>query len=615
MRRTPTWERLVLLGIVAMAALSYVWGLDANGWANAYYSAAVQAGQHDFVALFFGSADWGNSITVDKPPLSLWVIGLSVRLFGLNPWAILLPQAAMTIASTLLIYRLGRLHLPASSALLSTAVFASTPITVLLARYNNPDPLMVLLMLSAFYAGIRATESGRSRLLYLAACLLAMGFLAKQLQAFLVLPAIILVFLAYSSFAWRKRLVTLLLAGLILVAGSLAWPLAVDLTPPASRPYIGGTATNSMIELTLGYNGLDRVLKQEEDPSLALMPEEMRGIDSDAGFFRLFNANYGQESGWLLIPSLLACVAITVQLLRGRYRRSKSIFAAGAVSWMLTTYFVLSFMGSSFHSYYTASLAAPLALCLGLGGELLFASGRTLLSRLGIGLAVVTSCIFSHAMWQMSGQYVAWLGQVLLYAGLVSAAAIMLPAPRKWIAQAASWLAIGSLLVGPIYCSVITLGVPQGGSNPLSGGVVSNPTSLSRFLQGVKVRDPAWATGLAIGNSPPPGVAEVLRTADPECTWAAATYPAQTAARFQLEVGRPIMPIGGFAAQDPSPTLEQFQHQVLSGRLCYLVEQPEQLRVPGNSSELVAIDDWVRSTFRAHEIDGVKVYDFKQQSS
>lgn len=610
-RGTSAWERWALLGIVAVAALSYIWGLDANGWANAYYSAAVQAGQHDFASLFFGSADWGNSITVDKPPLSLWVMGLSVRLFGLNSWALLLPQAVMTVASTLLVYRVGRPHLPASLALLSAAVFAITPITVLLARYNNPDPLMVLLMLSALHAGIKATAAGRSRLLYAAACLLALGFLTKQLQAFLVLPAIILVFVIYSAFAWRKRLLTLLLAGLILVGGSLAWPLAVDLTPTEARPHIGGTATNSMIELTLGYNGLDRVLQQEEDPSMALMPEDMRSIDSDAGFFRLFNANYGQESGWLLVPGLLACGGITVQLMKGRYSRNKSIFAAAAASWMITTYVVLSFMGINFHSYYTASLAAPLALCLGLGAELLFTSGRTALSRVGIGLAVVTSCIFSHAMWQMSESYDAWLGHVLLYSGMISAAALTLPAPKKWIADAASWLAIGSLLVGPIYCSAITLGSPQTGSNPLSGGVVSNPTSLSRFMQGIKERDPAWATGLAIGYSPTPGVAEVLRTADAECIWAAATYPGQTAARFQLEVQRPIMPIGGFAAQDPSPTLEQFKQHVLAGRLCYLVEQPEQLRVPGNSRELMAIQDWVRSTFKMQEIDGVKVYDLR----
>ncbi|WP_200951910.1 glycosyltransferase family 39 protein [Arthrobacter sp. Soil736] len=593
---------------MASAAVLYVWGIAGNGWANAYYSAAVQAGQYDPVSFFFGSSDWGNSITVDKPPLSLWVMGLSVRLFGLNTWALLLPQAAMTMASTLLIYRLARRHLPTSAALLSAAVFASTPITVLLARYNNPDPLMVLLMLSALYAGIRATESGRTRFLYLAAFILALGFLTKQLQAFLVLPAIGLVFCFYAQKAWRTKVASLFLAGLVLAVGSLAWPLAVDLTPPSSRPYVGGSATNSMFELTVGYNGINRVVQHKDDPSVALIPQELRSIETDAGLFRLFNSNYGQEIGWLLLPALLACIAIVVKVLRGRYSRNKSILAVASVAWMFTTYLMLSFMGNSFHSYYTASIVAPLALCIGLGAELLTSPRQSHLSRIGIAAAVVSSCIFSHAMWQLSDAYPQLLGIGLLLLGLLAGALLSVPAPWKWVPRLAAWLAIGSLLVGPAFCSTIALATPQEGSNPLSGGLSRSPNTLSRFLYGVKQGDPAWASGLAIGVTPSPVLAEYLRNASAECTWAAATYPGQTAARFQLEIGRPVMPLGGFAAIDPSPTLVQFKEWVQAGRLCYLVEQPEQLKVPGNGAELLAIHEWVANTFRAEKIDGVTVY-------
>jgi 4-amino-4-deoxy-L-arabinose transferase-like glycosyltransferase len=602
------WEPWALAGILVSAAVLYVWGIAGNGWANAYYSAAVQAGQHDPASFFFGSSDWGNSITVDKPPLSLWVMGLSVRLFGLNTWALLLPQAAMTMASTLLIFRLARRHLPTSAALLSAAVFASTPITVLLARYNNPDPLMVLLMLSALYAGIRATESGRTRFLYLAACILALGFLTKQLQAFLVLPAIALVFCFYAQKAWRTKVASLFLAGLVLTGGSLAWPLAVDLTPPSSRPYVGGSSTNSMLELTVGYNGINRVLQHKDDPSVALIPQELRSIETDAGLFRLFNSNYGQEIGWLLLPALLACIAIVVKVLRGRYSRNKSIFAVASVAWMIITYLMLSFMGNSFHSYYTASIVAPLALCVGLGAELLTSPRQSHLSRIGIAAAVVSSCIFSHAMWQLSDAYPQLLGFGLLLLGLLAGALLSVPAPWKWVPRLAAWLAIGSLLVGPAICSSIALATPQEGSNPLSGGLSRSPNTLSRFLSGVKQGDPAWASGLAIGVTPSPVLAEYLRNASGKCTWAAATYPGQTAARFQLEIDRPVMPLGGFAAIDPSPTLVQFKEWVRAGRVCYLVEQPEQLKVPGNSAELLAIHEWVVNSFRAEEVDGVTVY-------
>ena len=606
--RKPAWERWILSGILASAAVLYAWGLTSNGWANAYYSAAVQAGLHDPASFFFGSSDWGNSITVDKPPLSLWVMGISVRLFGLNTWSLLLPQAAMTMGSAHLIYRLARRHLTGPAALLSTAVFASTPITVLLARYNNPDPLMVLLMLSALYAGVRAAESGRARFLYLAACFLALGFLAKQLQAFLVLPAMALVFYVYAQKAWRTKVSSLILAGLVLAAGSLSWPLAVDLTPPQFRPYVGGSTTNSMLELTLGYNGINRVLQHQDDPSVALIPQELRSIGTDAGLFRLFNANYGQEIGWLLLPALLACIAVVVKVLRGKYSRNKAIFAVASVAWMITTYVMLSFMGNSFHSYYTASLAAPLALCIGLGSELLTAPGRSPQSRIAMGLAVVSSCIFSHAMWQLSASYPQQLGMGLLILGLLAAALVSVSPPWIWTHRAAAGLTIGSLLIGPLFCSTMALTTPQEGSNPLSGGLSRNTNTLSHFLSGVKNGDPAWASGLAIGVTPSPVLAEYLRNASAQCTWAAATYPGQTAARFQLEIGRPVMPLGGFAAIDPSPTLVQFKELVHSGRLCFLVEQPEQLKVPGNSPELQAIHSWVLDTFRAEQIDGVTVY-------
>lgn len=586
----------------------YVWNLDQNGWANSYYAAAVQAGQYDLKAFFFGAADWGNSITVDKPPLSLWVMGLSVQIFGLNPWAMLLPQVFMTMASTFLVYKILRESFSGTAALLAAVVFAATPITVLLGRYNNPDPLMVVIMLGALYAGVRSAGSGRTRLLYVAAALLALGFLTKQLQAFLVLPAICSTFIIFSRLAWRKRIESAALASLLLIAGSLSWPLLVDSISPSQRPYVGGSHTNSMLELTLGYNGLDRVIQQDEAPSAALIPEELRSVATDAGLFRLFNANYGQEIGWLLLPAIVASAAILVLLLRGGYDRKKSIIACASSTWFLTTFLVLSFMGNNFHSYYTASLAAPLALCIGLGADILFQHRRSPISRILLATTLVVSSIFSRAMWQLSSAYPDWLGSALFYIGLSAAAMLSVPAPKAWMTRLAKSLAIGAFLVGPLYCSAITLASPQEGSNPLSGGLSNNPNTLSQFLHGVKHKDPAWAFGVAIGNKPTPGLADLLQKARSGCIWAAATYPGQTAARFQLEVGRPVMALGGFAGVDPSPTLQQFQDQVASGRVCFLVEQPEQLSVPGNSQELRSIQEWVSKNFRAEKIDGVTVY-------
>ncbi|MGO4583835.1 ArnT family glycosyltransferase [Arthrobacter sp. 2RAF6] len=611
--RSPTpvarREKVTIAFLLLSTAFLYLWKLDQNGWANAFYSAAVQSGEHDFTAFFFGSSDWGNSITVDKPPLSLWIMGLSVRLFGLNSWGLLVPQVIITLTSTLLIFVLIRRYFPASAALIAAAVFAYTPITVLLARYNNPDPLMVLLMIAALYTGTRAAETGKLKPMLLASGFLALGFLTKQLQAFLVLPAIAIVFLTFARLPWRKKFLGLALAGCLVAACSLAWPLAVDLTPAQSRPFVGGSTGNSMIELTLGYNGIDRVVQHADDPSLSLIPQEFRSMGSDAGFFRLINLNYGQEIGWLLMPALLSCVVITWAIATRRFERHEAILSAAAVLWFVTTYLVLSFMSQGFHSYYSSSLAPPLALCVGIGARLLLSGAKTVLGRIWTTGALVASFIFANAIWRISDLYPEWLGTAILSAGLLLAAASAVRPPWPWLERSTAAMTIGALLIGPVFCSFLTVGSPQSGSNPLSGGISRNPNTLSRFLDGVKKQEPAWAYGIAIGNNPGQAILEKLESAPSRCTWAAATYPAQTAARFQLASNRPIMPLGGFAAVDPSPTLNKFRGWVAAGQICYLVEQPEQLNVPGNSQELTAIQNWVAATFHADITDGTTVYD------
>lgn len=611
--RSPTpvarWEKATIAALLLSAAFLYLWKLDQNGWANAFYSAAVQSGEHDFTAFFFGSSDWGNSITVDKPPLSLWIMGLSVRLFGLNSWGLLVPQVIITLTSTLLIFVLIRRYFPASAALIAAAAFAYTPITVLLARYNNPDPLMVLLMIAVLYTGTRAAETGRLKPMLIAGGFLALGFLTKQLQAFLVLPAIAIVFLIFARLSWRKKFLGLALAGCLVAVCSLAWPLAVDLTPAQSRPYVGGSTGNSMIELTLGYNGIDRVVQHADDPSLSLIPQEFRSMGSDAGFFRLINLNYGQEIGWLLMPALLSCVAITWAIATRRFERHEAILSAAAVLWFVTTYLVLSFMSQGFHSYYSSSLAPPLALCVGIGARLLLSGAKTVPGRIWTTAALVASFIFANAIWRISDLFPEWLGPAILSAGLLLAAASAVRPPWPWLERSAVAATIGALLIGPVFCSLLTAGSPQSGSNPLSGGISRNPNTLSRFLDGVKKQEPAWAYGVAIGNNPSQAILEKLQNAPSGCTWAAATYPAQTAARFQLASNRPIMPLGGFAAVDPSPTLNKFRDWVAAGQICYLVEQPEQLKVPGNSQELTAIQNWAAATFHADVTDGTTVYD------
>ncbi len=255
------WERPALLAFLTATAVLFLWGLDANGWANPYYSAAAQAGSQDWKAFFFGSLETGNLITVDKTPLSLWVMSLSVRLFGLSSWSILVPQALMGVATSFLIYRIIRGGFGPRTALFGAAVYATTPVVFLMSRFNNPEPLMGLLTVASVSMTLKAMESARLRKFALGGLFLGLAFMAKQVQALLVLPALCLTVLAFGNGGISQRIRQLLVAGGTLLATGAAWLVTVDLFPSEHRPYIGGSVNNSAIELTMDYNGLARFVE------------------------------------------------------------------------------------------------------------------------------------------------------------------------------------------------------------------------------------------------------------------------------------------------------------------------------------------------------------------
>jgi len=192
---SAVWTRLSFAALMAVTFVLYVWGLDRNGWANAYYAAAVQAGTKSWKAFFFGSLDVSNFITVDKSPAFLWVMEISARLFGFNQWSVLVPQALEGVATVAIVYVAVRRWFGPAAGIIAGAVVTLTPVAALMFRYNNPDALLVLLLTGAAYATLRATESGSTRWLVLAAALIGTGFLAKMLQAFVIVPVVVVVYL------------------------------------------------------------------------------------------------------------------------------------------------------------------------------------------------------------------------------------------------------------------------------------------------------------------------------------------------------------------------------------------------------------------------------------
>ncbi len=255
----PAWVRPALVTLLVGTGVLYLWGLGGSGWANSFYSAAVQAGTRSWKAFFFGSFDSSNFITVDKPPAALWVMGISARLFGVNPWSILVPQALEGVATVGVVYLCVRRWFAPGAALLAGAVVAVTPVATLMFRFDNPDALLTLLLSLAAYATIRAVEAGRSRWLVLAGALVGFGFLTKMLQAVILMPVLALVYLVAGPPKLGRRVVQLAYAGLALVVAGGWWVAVVQLTPAADRPYVGGSTDDSLLNLIFGYNGIGRL--------------------------------------------------------------------------------------------------------------------------------------------------------------------------------------------------------------------------------------------------------------------------------------------------------------------------------------------------------------------
>lgn len=596
----PSWERPLLLLLLLSNTILYSFNLHLNGWANYFYSAAVQAGSFDAEALFYGSSDWGNSITVDKPPFSLWIMGLSVRVFGFTPLAMLLPQVLMGVATTLMIYIIVRSHIGPAAALFSALIFFTTPIVTLMSRYNNPDPLMLLLMVAGAWFVIRSIESGLGRHFVIAAAFLGLAFMTKQLQGLLCVPAFGMAYLLLSRQPWLGRFKTIgASVGALFLTGGL-WIVVVDLIPKDERPYIGGSPMNSVFQLTFGYNGIGRIVGAEV-LGASEIPNQFRPVDSDAGWFRLLNPNYNQETSWLLFGALLAVVLIGICWRKRFKTRQVQALALIACFWLLTAFFLLSFMGNQIHTYYTAALAPPLSLVMGITLDLLIKTRKVVKFRIAGAIIVLTALLSTWLILTGTDGWPSWLPSAILGAGIVSMSALLATPPSHKVEVMAGATLCGALLCGPILTSVHNVTVGFSGSNPISGVPSKNSAGISHLLESIRKDELPREHDIAIGRTPNDEVIELLARSN-ECIWAAATYPSQTAARLQLGASRPVMPIGGFEGNDPAPTLEAFKSKVNAGQICYFLEQATFLEGQQTESSVTTISSWVRSNYRPETI-------------
>ena len=508
----------------------------------------------------------------------------------------------------------------------------------------------------------------------LAGALVGLGFLTKQLQAFLVLPGFAVAYLIAAPVSWRRRIRDGFLAVGALVLAAGWWVALVELVPASMRPYIGGSQNNSFLELTFGYNGLGR-LTGSETGSVGSGPGPGGGgfgFSSQSGIGRMFASEAGGQIAWLIPAALLLLVAGL--WLRGRMVRTDVARAALIVwgSWLLVTLLTFSLMSGIFHAYYTVALAPAIAALVAIGSTLLWERRAELWSLALLAVVTLATSGWAFVLLGRSADWLPWLRWAVLAAGVLGAVGLL---AGHWVGArvltAALVVAVLASLAGPTAYTlqtvatahtgpIVTAGPTVAGGMPggmLGGargampggmgdpggtqGVPGVPPNMPGGTGAMPGNPPAggtWPGGTAPRGTPPGGTAAggfpgggmggilndskvgekittlLLKDAD-SYTWVAATVSSMSAASYQLATQKSVMPIGGFSGSDPSPTLAQFKANVAAGNIHYFIGGAGMGQPSAGSNGSAQILAWVKATFTAQTVDGTTVYDLTQSAT
>lgn len=579
----PVYQRWVLpLVLVATGAL-YAWGALQNGMANSYYAAAVQAASQDWTAWLFGSLDAANYVSIDKPPLATMLMGLSARIFGFHSLSMLLPSVLAGVGSVWLLYAAVKRQFGWGSATSAAVTLALTPVAALMFGFNNPDAILTLMLIASAYSFLRALEGTRPYLwMGVAALLTGLAFNTKMLQGLMVLPAMLVVYLACAQPPVVVRLVHMLYAGVVTALGTLWWSVLVWLTPAANRPWVGSTNNNNIWSLIFGYNGLGRLLgggaghggpggatppaaAQSMSQAVGHMaPPAMAGggghgpggagFGGETGLLRIFNSDFGPNIAWLLVLAVVGgglMLWILRKAPRNHRGRAAVIFW---LLWLLTHTVIFSITSGVIHPYYVVVMAPAVAALVGISVPFLWgaytrrkAYAWLLPAVVGI-TALVAAIIIGYA------GTMAWLMWLVLGLGLVAATGltINLYNPQLWLQRLAAGGAILACVLAPITYTVATVNQTHTGSIPTAG---PSATAMKGSNNEQATAEASLVTYLLKNRA--------------GATWLAATASANESAALQLTSGQPVMAVGGFNGSDTPLTLSQFKQLVREGKVKY----------------------------------------------
>ncbi|MCF3139618.1 glycosyltransferase family 39 protein [Paenarthrobacter sp. AR 02] len=640
----PRWVRPSAAGLLVGTVLLYLWNLAATGYANSFYAAAIQAGTKDWTALFFGSLDSGNAITVDKPPASLWIPALVGRIFGFSPTSMLVPEALMGVAAVGLLYLTVKRVSGPAAGLLAGGALALTPVAALMFRFNNPDAMLTLCLVLAAYLTTRAIEKAGWKWLAAAGAVVGLAFLSKMLQGFLIVPGLALAYLWAAPTTLRKRILHLLAAGAGIVAVAGTYIAIFQLTPASARPYMAGSAGNSFLELTFGYNGLGRITGSGEGGAGGGMPGGSGadgglpggggfggggfggagggGFGGAAGLGRMFGTSFGGEVSWLLPAALILLVAgLWFTRREARTSRSRAALLMWG-GWLVVTAGIFSFMSGIVHPYYAVALAPAIAAIIGIGCVELWRGRASWTPRIVLAVVVLGSALWSAVLLGRDASWLPWLRIVVVVLGVLAAAALLLRVDQLGAARLkgglrrlpAAAVVVMSLLAGGLGTgawTVATAATPHSGSIPTSGpaGAASGGFGARAGLDIRAGLDTGSRDFGGAGGGPGGSTANAELTALLKSTttkWSAIVSGATQAADLELATNTSVIALGGWNGGDPYPTLAQFQDMVDKGQISYFISGGGMGGGGrGGNSEVAA---WVAANYQAQTVGSTTVY-------
>jgi 4-amino-4-deoxy-L-arabinose transferase-like glycosyltransferase len=554
------WAEILLVGIIVIAGFLNLWDLWNRGFGNPYYAAAVRSMLSNPGIAFFNPFDAAGFVTVDKPPVGIWVQAASAAVFGFNDWSVLLPQALAGIGSVILVYFIVKRPFGKPAGLIAAFALATTPVFVNTSRAETMDIQLVFVILLAVWVALKAARDSSFRLLILSFVLVGIGFNIKMIQAFVVVPAIITIYLTGAALPARQKLIHLIIALLMLAAVSLSWAIAVDAIPADQRPYIGTSGDNSVIGLMLGHNG-EKAFVGSTDAASSMG-------EGAPGLLRFFTYELFTPFSWLLPFAMIGLFAWwrrpTSFSLTGL--RESGLFSEPGLTllvlclWLLPGLLYFSSTSGSWESYYLATIAPPLAGLVGIGTVAMYREYR---SNRVMGWAFVAAVL-------VTGLLQAWIEyRIIIYD------------PMRYGAL------IAVVLIGCILCSGILVWLrikKMQGATRRSVSVACCIAVAVLFVAPV-----VWSIPLASAqDSTDPalaGFAGFLSSHENNKTYLAAVpFNGYMAGTLILDTGKPVMALGGFSGMDQILNVEKLPRLIHNGTVEYILI-PKNLSRSGNNAE------------------------------